>query len=271
MSEMKIVFNSSLPRSGSTVLQNLLAQNPRFHCSGTSGVLELLYAARQNFTNLDEFKLNDDPATMQKAWLGFCRSALEGFYSAITDKPVACDKSRGWMYYHEWLSQFYPNPKIICCIRDPRAILASMEKLHRKNMHLADPADQPAKMQMVNIESRVAHWLTTPPVGLGLQRLRDAVLKGNIAKFCIVPYNDLLECPASVMAKIYEYIEEEPFEHNFNQIEQTIKENDALHGVYGDHQIRNEISGSNNGWEKIIGPAISEQVGNDFKWMELLK
>lgn len=268
---MKIIFNSSLPRSGSTVLQNLLAQNPRFHCSGTSGVLELLYAARQNFTTLDEFKLSGDQEAMHKAWLGFCRSALEGFYSAITDKSVVCDKSRGWMYYQEWLDQFYPSPKIICCVRDPRAILASMEKLHRKNMHLHDPADQPAKMQMVNIESRVAHWMTTPPVGLGLQRLRDALLKGNLQKFCIVRYDDLLDDPAAVMAKVYAYIEEEPFEHKFDRIDQAIAENDAIHGVYGDHKVRPTISGEKNGWEKIIGPAISEQIGRDFAWMEGLK
>ena len=36
MDEPKIFFNSSLPRSGSTLLQNILAQNPRFHCSATS-------------------------------------------------------------------------------------------------------------------------------------------------------------------------------------------------------------------------------------------
>ena len=46
----KIFFQSSLPRSGSTLLQNILAQNPDFYATPTSGVLELLYAARANYS-----------------------------------------------------------------------------------------------------------------------------------------------------------------------------------------------------------------------------
>ena len=39
-------FISGLPRSGSTLLQNILSQNPRFYCSPTSGLFDLLYNAR---------------------------------------------------------------------------------------------------------------------------------------------------------------------------------------------------------------------------------
>ena len=44
----KIFFQSSLPRAGSTILQNILAQNPEIYATPTSGVLELVYAARAN-------------------------------------------------------------------------------------------------------------------------------------------------------------------------------------------------------------------------------
>ena len=47
----KIFFQSSLPRAGSTLLQNILGQNPDFYVTPTSGVLELLYAARSNYSN----------------------------------------------------------------------------------------------------------------------------------------------------------------------------------------------------------------------------
>lgn len=35
----KYYFISGLPRSGSTLLANILAQNPRFHATATSGIL----------------------------------------------------------------------------------------------------------------------------------------------------------------------------------------------------------------------------------------
>ena len=42
----KIFFNSSLPRSGSTLLQNLIAQNPEFYCTPTSGLGDLILNAK---------------------------------------------------------------------------------------------------------------------------------------------------------------------------------------------------------------------------------
>ena len=47
-----IFFNSSMPRSGSTLIQNILGQNPDIHSTPTDGFLELIYAARVNFTEL---------------------------------------------------------------------------------------------------------------------------------------------------------------------------------------------------------------------------
>ena len=41
--EKKIFFQSSLPRAGSTLLQNIIGQNPEFYVTPTSGVLELAY------------------------------------------------------------------------------------------------------------------------------------------------------------------------------------------------------------------------------------
>ena len=55
----KLFFQSSLPRAGSTLLQNILAQNPDVYATPTSGVLELVFAARGNYTNSPEFKAQD--------------------------------------------------------------------------------------------------------------------------------------------------------------------------------------------------------------------
>lgn len=264
---MKFFFNSSLPRSGSTLIQNILAQNPQFHCTPTSGVLELLFAARSNFTNLPEFKLQGD---LTQQWLNFCRGALEGFYSGMPHKTSVIDKSRGWMYYYEWLNAFYPNPKIICCVRDARAIVTSMEKLHRKNMHLSDPADDPANMKMVSVESRVNHWLNSAPVGLGFARLRDAVSKGNAAKFFFIQYDELTSAPERVFKSLYEYLGEPNFTHDFNKIEQLVAENDAVHGAYGDHVIKPTLQPTPPDWESYLGKPICDAIHAQYAWITKL-
>ena len=42
----RIFCQSSLPRAESTLLQNILAQNPAFYGTSTSGLLELIFGAR---------------------------------------------------------------------------------------------------------------------------------------------------------------------------------------------------------------------------------
>ena len=91
----KVFFNSSLPRSGSTLLQNILAQNDDFYVTPTSGVLELVFGARANYTSSPEFKAQNDD-DMKIAFKAFCRDGVFGFFNALTDKPYVMDKSRGW-------------------------------------------------------------------------------------------------------------------------------------------------------------------------------
>ena len=149
-----IFFQSSLPRAGSTLLQNILGQNPDFYVTPTSGVLELLFAARNNYTNDKAFQAQD-PKLMKKGWLSFCRQGIKGFFNGITDKKYVIDKSRGWGVHYNFLNSFYPDPKIICMIRDPSAIMASMEKNFRKNQHQDSGLVDHAEMTGTTTEKRI--------------------------------------------------------------------------------------------------------------------
>ena len=90
---MKIFFQSSMPRSGSTLLQNILGQNPDFYVTPTSGVLELVYGARANYTSSPEFKAQDGEL-MKKGFMGFCKNGMEGFYEGITELKSTNVKER---------------------------------------------------------------------------------------------------------------------------------------------------------------------------------
>ena len=54
----EIFYNSSLPRSGSTLLQNVFNQNPDMYATPTSGVVEFLQSVKEKFI-LAEFKAQD--------------------------------------------------------------------------------------------------------------------------------------------------------------------------------------------------------------------
>ena len=69
-----IFFNSSMPRSMSTLFQCILNQNPTITATPTDPVLEYLYGARINYTNTPEVKAID-PDLALKTWKGFLNAA----------------------------------------------------------------------------------------------------------------------------------------------------------------------------------------------------
>ncbi len=258
----KLIFNSSLPRSGSTLLQNILAQNPQIYSSATSGLVDLLLSSRTYFTEGVEFKAQDR-GLMTEAFRGYCEYAIHGYYEYITDRPVCLDKSRLWFHYYDWLKTFQPEPKIIVCVRDLRAILSSMEKLYRKNRHLQDRNDDVTRMNMITVDNRIVHWLNSAPLGLAHARLIEAVQVGHYKKFCIVRFEDLTANPKAVLEKIYAYLGEPYFEHNFEDVEQFTQENDALHGIYGDHTIRGKVSPVPLDYHEVLGKEMSNTIKRD--------
>src|SRR5574343_106067 len=159
----KIFFQSSLPRAGSTLLQNILAQNSDFYVTPTSGVLELIYAARSNFTNSPEFKAQD-AKLMKDGFTRFCHDGIFGFFNAITDKKYVLDKSRGWGVHYNFLNTFYPNPKIICMVRDLRDIFTSFEVKFRENQHLDSGLVDHGKLVGTTTEKRIDIWANSPPL-----------------------------------------------------------------------------------------------------------
>ena len=99
---------SGLPRSGSTLLCNILAQNPRFYASQTSGMLDVLFGVRNQWDNLIEMKAMDQELSEQRK-LAVLRGIMESFYADV-DRPVIFDKSRGWLAHLEMLELLLQRP-----------------------------------------------------------------------------------------------------------------------------------------------------------------
>lgn len=260
-----IYYQSSLPRAGSTLLQNIFAQNPDFYVTPTSGVLELIYAARANYTNSMEFKAQD-AKTMQDGFLGFCREGMMGFYNAITDKPFVLDKSRGWGIHYDFLNAIYPEPKIICMVRDLRDIYASMEKNYRKNPEKANPIVDWSKMQGTTVAKRIDIWANTIPVGMALERLSEIHRLGNDKHILFVKYEDLCLYPETEMQRMYSYLGLPYFEHDFDNIEQVTKEDDEVYGIFGDHTIRTALEPTKSKAKTLLGADVCDWIWTNYQW-----
>jgi sulfotransferase len=260
----KIFFNSSMPRSGSTLLQNILGNNPDFYATPTSGLLEMIQASKKVYTQNPTFKAQD-AEVVKNGFFGYCNFAIHGYFSYITDKKYVIDKSRGWAINVPFLDCFYPNAKVICIVRDLREVLASMEKNYLKYPEKFDVGFE-EKETAITVEQRVTLWMKGNPVGTTFKRLQEVIRRGICRKIHFVKYEDLCENPKLEMQKIHEYLEVPYYEYDFKNIVQVTSEDDKWHGKYGDHIIRNEIIPTQKKAIKLLGQPLCNQIYEKNKW-----
>ena len=258
-----IFYQASLPRAGSTLLQNILGQNPDFYVTPTSGVLELVFGARGNFDNSPEFKAQDS-SEMEAGFRAFCSEGVKGFFNAITDKPYIVDKSRGWGVYYDFLSFYQENPKVICMVRDLRDVFSSMEKQHRKSQKVSGGIINDADMKGTTTAKRVDIWANSQPVGLALDRLQQVLLEKHPVLF--VRYEDLTANPQAELARIYKYLGVAEYNHTFTDVKQITQEDDSVYGAFGDHTIRGDVSAKPSDYDDVLGKNTSDNIKRAYPW-----
>ena len=261
----QLFYNSSLPRSGSTLIQNILGQNPDFHVTPSSGLLELIFSARSNYTDSPEFNAQDSEV-MKKAFLSFCKSGMKGYFESMTDKKYVVDKSRGWGIHYDFLNFIQPNPKIIVMIRDLRDVFASMENNYRKNPDKANAILNWAQMQGTTVPKRIDIWSQSQPVGLAIERLQE-MFRLDIDKHVLfVKFEDLCLYPDSTMVKIYEYLGIPYYQHDWDNIEQVTKEDDEVYGSFGDHTIRTKLEPVPSRAKQLLGKDVTNWIWDNYQW-----
>jgi sulfotransferase len=261
----KIFFNASMPRSGSTLLQNVMMQNPEIYSTPTSGVIEFLLQTRSIYTSGDAFKAQD-PEEMEKGFKNFCKTGLYGFYDGITDRPYVMEKSRGWLGSYNFLNFFESEVKMICMVRDLRGIFASMEKNYRKNPHKDPMIVNVGELKNMTTKSRIDHFSIAPPIGPSLEWLNEAIHQGYDKNILFIRFEDFSKNPEEEIKKIYEYLEIPYFSHDFNNVQQLTHENDIIHGIFGDHKIHPEIKPIPSDFMSILGREECIRIKSHYDW-----
>jgi sulfotransferase len=261
----KVFFNASLPRSGSTLLQNVMMQNPEIYSTPTSGVVEFLLTARTLYSTGDAFRAQD-PVEMERAFLGFCKAGLYGYFNSLTDRPYVIDKSRAWIGNFRFANCIEPGAKAIVMIRDLRSIFASMEKNYRRNPHKDPLIVDGAQLKNMTVNSRLQHFSVSPPVAPAIEWLYDAVQQGYSQRFLFIKFEEFTKDPERVISRVYDYLELPHFKHDFNNVEQLTYENDVIHGIFGDHTIKPKIEPVTEDYLSILGPNNSDSIRQQYSW-----
>jgi len=260
-----IYYNSSLPRSGSTLLSNIIAENPSFYCTPTSGVSDYVLNSKYIYNNSQAVKAQDKDE-MENSFFNYIKFGMQGYFSEITDKTNILDKSRDWAINYKLLEKIQDKPKVICMVRDVRAIYSSMEKNFRKNPHKENHVQNTVKLVGTTLDKRVDIWADGLPVGIAMDRLKDIFQQGLNKHMLFIRYEDLMSDPKETMNRVYDYLGIDRFEHSFDKIIQTTNEDDDVHGIYGSHTLREEFKMLPNDFEEILGIELSEKIKHTYQW-----
>jgi sulfotransferase len=249
------------------MFQNILGQNPDFHVTPTDGLLELVFGARGNYTNSPEFKAQN-PEIMSNAFKKFCLEGMKGYVSALSDKPYTMIKSRGWGVYRGFLNEFYPNPKIICMVRNLKDVVCSYEKIYRKNQLKNDPLRNDADGRGTTIHKRVDEWMhPTNTIGRAVERIFEIIRLGYDDKILFVKAEDLCLYPETEMQRVYNYLEIPYYEHDFDNIKQITQEDDEVYGLTKDlHTIRPKLEIKPSDADAIMGTDITKWLYDTYTW-----
>ena len=272
MSQLNIVLNSSLPRSGSTLLQNLLAQHPEFYCSPTSDLLELIVQLRNSYGNFDGFK-SQGLLKIAPRIRDAMRGIVTGFYaSEITAGRVIFEKCRGHSQYLElWEEVLGERARVVCCVRDIREVVASFERLYRTSQLTKSDVGGEAYFDCQTTEGRARQLLSSGAVlGLSLARLHDVFTRRMDDRLIIVPYDHLVSDPAGVLMILCVQLGLTPFVVDSQNVIQHTHEDDGVHGMRL-HDVRPVVSKEGSTvWTDFLPIGLGQELNERYQWLQEL-
>ena len=259
----RIYFLAGLPRSGSTLLANILAQHRQIYVTPTSGIVDMLVQVRNAWDLNDAFQATDRRQS-EAGKERVLRAMLEAYF-AHTDKPICIDKNRFWAEYLEMAAALVGGReqiKVIVTVRDLRDVLASFEQLYRKTSAFGQVQTDPAvAVKFKTAQGRVETFIdAAQPVGRAYIAIRDALTRGWKDRMHFVDYEDLTRQPQRTLAGIYRFLDEAGHDHDFDRVEQVTFEDDFVYGLKDLHQIRPQVKPQAPQWTHVFDDSVFQSA-----------
>lgn len=261
----KIVYLAGLPRSGSTVLSNVLGMHKDIHATPSSPLCSIVQNMRKNWSD-DPFLLAQLDNDFENIHNKLKRStgAFMQAWSSDTNKPIVVDKNRGWLFCIETLRELDPDFKIIVTLRDLRSVYSSIEKKHRKTLFIEFPDHMEHNMVDVRAHALFADGGLLGSILKGIQNIKDIP---NILKHIYYwRFEDFISNPQSTTNHLFNYLGVEPSNIDFNNIVQSTHESDSYYRMKYSHKISSSVIKPEDFNDIPISPRILNEISNKFAW-----
>lgn len=252
---------SGLPRSGSTLLSSILNQNPKFSAGIDNPLNHVLLASIRAFSTEEFFT-----ESIEVKRINVLRGIVKSFYEDDMH-DVVFNSSRLWTGSLPLINLLYPDAKIICCVRDIGWILDSLEKLYNENPTVFSKGFYGSLENTLHTDVflRADNFMgDTGFLMRAIRSLQTAYFSEYNNKMMLIEYDDLVQNPKETLRKLYHFIDEPWFDHDFNNTEASYEDFDRGIGVKNLHKVRNKVEFINR--NTIIPPMIWQKYSGMEFW-----
>ena len=256
---------TGLPRAGSTLLCQLLAQHPEIQCEGHSSPLCNTLLGIRRMISDDQFFLSQLDSSFDTSYAHLAsamRGFLHGWYHDSGAHQVVVDKNRAWLHAVELLLHIEPEAKLIVCLRELGQIYGSIEAQHQRTIlvdfidHLAD-YDRFGRADMLFAKDRV--------IGAPLIALQAVLDLPDAAKqrLYFVRFEDLVAQPVRCMSHLYAWLGLAPLEIDPEQLTMGMQESDSHYRMKYPHRQATRIA---TPAPHAVPPRIQKQIETVWAW-----
>ena len=261
----QILYVTGMPRSGSTLLCQLLGIHPAVYSIGHSSPLASVLVQCRTLLSDNHFllgQLDVDFDLTYTRMINAYRGLMAGWF-AETALPVVVDKNRLWLALIETVKLLDPQFKMLVCVRDPIAVYGSIEAQHRKTV-LLDFQDHMAPHSAYDRARMLfaADGVVGGPLA-AIQQLQDIPDPTLAEHLFYVRFEDLLQAPQASMAAIFAWAGLPA--HSFDPQRLPVKphESDSYNRFKYRHTTFSQIRPPN---VHQVSARIAEEIRNTHRW-----
>jgi sulfotransferase len=260
----RFVGVTGLPRAGSTLLCQLLAQHPGIHSEGRSSPLCNTLLGIRRMVSDDTFFLSQLDTAFESTYAQLA-SAMRGFlrgWYRDGGEQVVVDKNRAWLHAVELLLHIEPEARLIVCLRELGQIYGSIEAQHQRTIlvdfidHLAD-FDRFGRADMLFAKDKS---IGAPLISLhAVADLPKTVQE----RLYFLRFEDLMEQPTKCLSHITAWLGLAPCAIVPNQLTIGIRESDSHYHMKYTHVQTKRIAQAPR---HHIPPRIQARIEEAYAW-----
>lgn len=263
-SNPRLVCVTGLPRSGSTLLCQLLAEHSNIDTNGMSSPLFGALQSLRNHLSNNEFFLAQLDREFEQNYTRLQRScrAFASAWWQDTNCSFVIDKHRGWINQIELALDLDPQVQMLVCVRELGQIFGSIEAQHQKTLWLDFPDDLANLSPYARAEKLFA---TTGVVGgplRGIQSVQDRTEAQQQRLFFVV-FEHLLAEPVEVMNRVFNWLGIAPHQIDPQHLTVGLSEADSYYRFKYPHRTYAQIQPPP---PRPISPRIIKELQQTYRW-----